>query len=500
MRSNYIVPEAASSLRNRPATKLVAGLFALGIALYLLDSPTPSNELDSSHSDAPNPPAEEIRLASSLEQNQAEEASFFSDLAPISNAEASIHRPVEISQQPLDPTEAAATEADPALQASDQELSSTADAPVEPRIYKQVIVKPGDSLSTLFARHDLKTRDWLALSRLPGEARRLLKLQPGDQLKLQLNEQQELLALDVSLDATRSLRLEREAESEFTQSIIEQAIEVREVLVEGQIENSLFLAAKAAGLSDRLTMELTEIFAWDIDFALDIRTGDSFRVVFEEILSNGEKIKEGNILAAEFRNRGELSQAVRYTNEQGRSAYYTPDGQPMKKAFLRSPVDFTRISSRFSSGRKHPILNRIRAHRGVDYAAARGTPIRSAGDGKVVFAGVKGGYGNVLIVQHAGKYKTLYAHMQNFHRGIRRGSHVNQGQVIGYVGSSGLATGPHLHYEFLINDSHVNPLTVKLPSSPKIPSQAMAHFKDQTSTLLAKLEPNRTTTELADAR
>jgi murein DD-endopeptidase MepM/ murein hydrolase activator NlpD len=236
-------------------------------------------------------------------------------------------------------------------------------------------------------------------------------------------------------------------------------------------------------------MELANVFGWDIDFALDIRKGDNFTVLYEELYRNGEKISDGNILAAEFINDGKAYRAVRYTNPQtNRSEYFTPDGKSMRKAFLRSPVNFTRISSRFTVNRYHPVLHKFRSHKGVDYAAKRGTPIQAAGDGKVIFKGKKGGYGKVMIVQHGTKYTTLYAHLKTYNRKLKVGSKVKQAQTIAYVGSSGLATGPHLHYEFRVNGVHRNPLTVKLPISKPVPKRYMADFELTTTPVFAQLD------------
>jgi len=266
-------------------------------------------------------------------------------------------------------------------------------------------------------------------------------------------------------------------------------IETRETHASGVIDSSLFLAAKESGISQNIIMELANVFGWDIDFALDIRKGDSFSVLYEELYRNGEKISDGNILAADFTNNGKVYRAVRYTNPQTNvSEYYTPDGKSMRKAFLRTPVNFTRISSRFTTSRYHPVLHKFRSHKGVDYAAKRGTPIYAAGDGKVIFKGKKGGYGNVMILQHGTKYTTLYAHLKTYNRKLRNGSKVKQGQTIAYVGSSGLATGPHLHYEFRVNGVHRNPLTVKLPISNPVPKRYLADFELSTTPVLAQLD------------
>ncbi|KPK40462.1 MAG: peptidase M23, partial [Gammaproteobacteria bacterium SG8_47] len=249
-------------------------------------------------------------------------------------------------------------------------------------------------------------------------------------------------------------------------------------------------AGQRAGLSDNLIMELAAIFGWDVDFALDIREGDEFAVIYEEHFLDGEKLRDGAIIGAEFVNQGQRYQAVRYTDPEGRGDYFTPDGMSMRKAFLRTPVEFSRISSRFGT-RKHPVLNKFRAHKGVDYAAPQGTPIKAAGDGKVIFAGTKGGYGRTAIIQHGGRYSTLYAHMSKFARGVRSGKYVRQGQTIGYVGSSGLATGPHLHYEFRVNGVHRNPLTVKLPEAAPISAALKSDFIDHADRLTRQLNAHR---------
>ena len=216
----------------------------------------------------------------------------------------------------------------------------------------------------------------------------------------------------------------------------------------GVIDSSLFEAGQRVGLSDNLIMQMAEIFGWDVDFALDIRAGDRFALVFEEQFKDGEKIGEGPIIAAEFINLGRRIRAVRYVDPEGKTDYFSPDGRSMRKAFLRTPVNFARISSRFSFSRRHPILHKMRAHRGVDYAAPRGTAVKASGDGRVIFASRKGGYGRTIIIRHGSAYTTLYAHLARFSKGVRPGKRVEQGQVIGYVGSTGLATGPHLHYEY----------------------------------------------------
>jgi murein DD-endopeptidase MepM/ murein hydrolase activator NlpD len=253
------------------------------------------------------------------------------------------------------------------------------------------------------------------------------------------------------------------------------------------IETSLFLDGLEADLSKELILQLTEIFAWDIDFATNLRPGDQFTVVYGKKMVNGKETDTDEIIAAEFINQGVSYTAVRYIDESGITSYYTPDGQSMQRAFLSAPVDFIKISSPFDPHRKHPILNRIRAHKGVDYAARTGTPVKTTGDGTVTFCGRNGAYGQVVIIEHNEHYETLYAHMSGFKKGLAANSHVKQGDVIGYVGQTGLATGPHLHYEFHVDGIYRDPETVKVPHSMPISSELVADFKAQTQTFFAQL-------------
>jgi murein DD-endopeptidase MepM/ murein hydrolase activator NlpD len=331
-----------------------------------------------------------------------------------------------------------------------------------------------------------------------GEAaKKLTRIFPKDTIRILTDDNGKLQALRYEIDPETYLMIERE-NGELAANEYKHNIEKRNAHALGTIESSLFLAANKAGISENIIMELAGIFGWDIDFALDIRKGDSFKVLYEEIYRNGEKIKDGDILAAEFINDGEVYRAVKYTNPKtDRAEYYTPEGKSMRKEFLRTPVNFTRISSRFTTKRYHPVLHRFRSHKGVDYAAKRGTPIRAAGDGKVVFKGKKGGYGRVVMIQHGSKYTTVYAHLNSYNKHIRVGKKVKQGQTIAYVGSSGLATGPHLHYEFRVNGAHRNPLTVRLPSSEPIPKSYLDTFEQTTAPVLAQLDLLSRETQLA---
>ena len=254
------------------------------------------------------------------------------------------------------------------------------------------------------------------------------------------------------------------------------------------IHRSLYLDGQKAGLSDSTIMQLTEIFAWDIDFALDLRPGDAFSVIYQQIYKGSEFLGNGKILAANFINKGKIKRAVKYPLESEQGDYFNEEGEAMKKAFLRTPVEFSRISSRFSLKRKHPILNKIRAHTGVDYAASLGTPVRATSDGRVKNVGWNGGYGKTIVLNHGSRYSTLYAHLARYNRKIKPGAYVKQGQIIGYVGKTGLATGPHLHYEFRLDGKHKNPLTVKLPPAKPIKKELFGDFVTLTQPFFKHLQ------------
>lgn len=355
--------------------------------------------------------------------------------------------------------------------------------------WQAVTVRSGDSLAAIFSRLGLSPRELHDLMASSKETARLRQIMPGQGLRFLIDSDSSLRQLVYAVSPLESLFVVRTGDT-FHASLEQRETEIRAAYAHGVIDSSLFLAGQRSGLSDNLIMELAAIFGWDVDFALDIREGDEFSVIFEEHFLDGEKLHDGAILGAEFVNQGRRYQAVRYVDPDGRADYFAPDGMSMRKAFLRTPVEFSRISSRFGK-RKHPVLNKFRAHKGVDYAAPRGTPIKAAGDGKVIFAGTKGGYGRTAIIQHGGRYSTLYAHMSKFAGGVRSGRHVRQGQTIGYVGSSGLATGPHLHYEFRVNGVHRNPLTVKLPEAAPISAALKSDFLDHADRLARQLAAHR---------
>lgn len=352
---------------------------------------------------------------------------------------------------------------------------------------QNVTVKRGDSLYAIFKRAGVPPQELARLLEAGEEAQRLRRLRPGQELTLSVSTDGLLHDMSVALDKTQTLRATRSGDA-FNVSVEREPLERRTASASAVIEDALFLAGQREGLSDRLIMELVEIFGWDVDFALDVRAGDHFTVLFEELYKDGVKVGDGHILASEFVNRGRAVRAVRFVDESGRAEYFTPEGLSMRKAFLRTPVKFSRISSRFSNGRMHPVLQRMRAHKGVDYAAPTGTPIRAAGDGRVEFAGWKGGYGRAVILQHGSTYTTLYAHMSRLHKGVRTGVRVEQGSVIGYVGQTGLASGPHLHYEFRVRGVHQDPLGVKLPKALPIEARYKRDFLRDSAPLVAQLD------------
>ena len=360
-------------------------------------------------------------------------------------------------------------------------------------------VKPGDSLARIFRRLNLSSNLLHRITHSSTEAKDLANITPGEALKVKLDSQGELLELVHQKSPVLSLHILPEGDS-FTSRIDERPLEKRVAHTSSTITSSLYQSAQASGLPDSLIMELANIFGWDIDFALEIRAGDQFSVIYEEEYLDGEKYRNGSILAAEFINRGEVFRAIRYEDKAGNGSFFSPEGNSMRKAFLRAPVDFRRISSRFTKSRFHPVLGKKRPHRGVDYSAATGTPIKAAGDGKVVFRGRKGGYGNTIIIKHANQYTTLYGHLSKFRSKVKSGSRVRQGQVIGYVGKTGLATGPHLHYEFRVNGVHRNPLTVKLPTSAPIAKKYRDEFLSQSKPLLTQLDRISTSQVLAEAK
>ncbi len=349
----------------------------------------------------------------------------------------------------------------------------------------------GDTMEKLFRRNNLNIGHLMTIAQLDEAKQRFRRIKPGDVFEVEHDDGQ-VVSLFSKLNLTSALRIEKSEEG-FTATVIERPVEIRKRHAYGVIESSLFESAAQAGLSDKTVMNVAGIFAWDVDFILDIRSGDNYYVQYEEIWQDGEFVTDGEIIAAEFNNNGRQIQAIRFKDEDENTDYFTPKGNSVRKAFIRAPVDFTRVSSNFNPNRRHPILNTIRAHRGVDYAAPRGTPIKAAGDGKVIFRGTKSGYGKVVILQHGGNITTLYAHMSGFAAKARVGTRVRQGQTIGYVGMTGLATANHLHYEYRLNGVHRNPRTVSLPDAEPIAEKYRQQFLAEAAPILEELEKFKST-------
>jgi len=366
------------------------------------------------------------------------------------------------------------------------EDTATLDAVDDTDSWSVVSVRSGQTVGDIFHQNGLNPGILQQLLGNPANASALRNVHPGDEFAF-------LRAADGSL---HGLRFDRDDHTRVVvsfdadgmhQRIVDRLIERRTHVAHGVVERSLFEAGAQAGMSDAMVLKLANAFGYDIDFAQDLRQGDSFTVIYDDVYREGERLRDGEIVGATFINRGKRYSAFRYTDAAGNTMFYSDDGRPLRKAFLRTPVEFTRISSLFTAGRMHPILGTMRAHRGVDYAAPSGTPIHAAGDGKITFRGWQNGYGNVVILQHGGHYSTLYGHMSRF-ASIRDGQRVSQGQTIGYVGATGMATGPHLHYEFRIDGTHRDPLSVTLPKPEPLPQVELARFHGQTQPMLAKLK------------
>jgi murein DD-endopeptidase MepM/ murein hydrolase activator NlpD len=357
----------------------------------------------------------------------------------------------------------------------------------EPELqWQEYNIKSGDTLSSLFGKAGFNDGIMLSVIHGDGEADKLQRLYAGETISFATDDAGNLAAIDLQRNLLETLRVEK-TDDGFTGETVVREPDVKPAFASGIIDGSLYVAAREAGLSDRLSMEMVGIFGWNIDFVYDVRKGDRFEVVYEELYLDGEKFDTGNILSARFVNQGKEVIALQYTDSNGDTDYYGPDGSSMRKAFLRTPIN-ARVSSSFNLQRRHPVLDVVRPHEGTDYAAPPGTPIKAAGHGRVQFAGWKGGYGRTVILQHGDNITTLYAHMSRLGKGIKRGTRVKQGDTIGHVGSSGMVTGPHLHYEFRLNGSPRNSRTVKLPDAKPVPQTEMARFKTFADRQVAKFE------------
>lgn len=375
--------------------------------------------------------------------------------------------------------------------ASADSLVAPPGTPASP--WEEFIVRSGDNLSLLFKRAGFSTTDVYQIVHTAPQGRNLERIYPGQTLAFLRDEQGELAAVRHTVDAVQSVTYRR-MDGGFSSERDVREPELRQSFATVEIESSLFLAGRDAGMSSNLIMEVATIFGGVIDFVLDPRKGDTMEVLYEELYLDGEKYQDGKVIAASYTNRGERFDAFRYVTESGMTSYYNESGVSMRKAFLMAPVDFTRISSNFNPRRKHPIYKTVRPHNGTDYAAPRGTPVFAAGDGRVIEAGYTRANGNYVFIQHGERYVTKYLHLNKSK--VKSGQRVVQSQVIGTVGSTGAATGPHLHYEFLVGGVHRNPRTIhkSLPKAKALPKTEMARFRSAiggASLQLAQLREQR---------
>lgn len=348
-------------------------------------------------------------------------------------------------------------------------------------------VRQDDTLQTLLKRMNIRDDEAVKFLLLSPDAHALnTQLLPGHIVEIKSNIEGKLLYLEYELDEENIL-VAGLTNTGYVIATKKLVLENHQILKSAVIRDTLFGATDDAGIPDQIAIQIADILSSEIDFYQDLHPGDRFHVIYEAFYNAGEMMKTGNVLAVEFVNNGQTYQAIRYGEAAGKYAYYTPEGKSLHKTFLRSPLEYTRISSSFSAGRYHPILQRIRAHQGVDMAAPTGTRIKAAGDGVVAFMGKKGGYGNVVVLNHPNGISTVYGHMSRFSDAIRKGDTVNQADIIGYVGMTGMATGPHLHYEFLVNGSHRDPMKITLPTSVPMDANFKTAFHAQSIQLMAKL-------------
>ena len=351
---------------------------------------------------------------------------------------------------------------------------------------KREEIKRNDSLFSILKRLGIEEKNIVTLVN-SDRSNLLAQIKIGKTLEVGINDSNIVISLNYIKDFKSGVRAEKSGEV-YEIEEYELNTEKYRVFKNIEINNSLYVDGLKEGLPDSVIMDLVYIFGWDIDFVHDIRPGDSYSLIYEEVFVNGEKKLDGDILIAEFINRDRTHTAIRYKLQNGFSEYFSLEGRNVKKAFLRSPVKFSYISSSYNLKRRHPILHKIRAHTGVDYAASRGAPVRTTGDGTVVFADKKGGYGNLVEIKHTEDYSTRYAHLNKFHSKIKVGKKVTQSETIGYVGRTGTATGDHLHYEFRVNGKHTNPLTVKLPNAKPIHENDKESYGLHAKKILADLK------------
>ena len=333
-------------------------------------------------------------------------------------------------------------------------------------------VKNGENLSIIFEDFKVPLNTVYRIFRL-DEKKLLSKIRPGDKMRFTYLDEN-IISIEIGKNPINSLLIN--LNDGISISEINKEVELIQSFKSGIIKTSFYEAALESDIPDSVIMDFAYIFGWDVDFVFDIREGDSFYLIYETPYSDGEKIKNGDIVAAKFINNGKIYKANRFYTSSNKKEFFDDEGNNLQKAFLRAPLDFAYISSHFNPNRMHPVLHTIRAHNGTDYAAKRGSPVRTTGNGTIKYVGRRNGCGNEIVIQHTYDYSTRYCHLDKFHSGIKKGKKVLQGETIGYVGSTGLATGPHLHYEFKIGNKHIDPVKLKLPSAEPISNNLKSDF------------------------
>ncbi len=348
-------------------------------------------------------------------------------------------------------------------------------------------VRRDDTLQSLLSRLNIRNREAYDFVRNNNVASQIASaLIPGRQIEAETDAEGNLINLEYQLAADQYISIKKSGDT-YESEQIQRELEIRPILKSARITSSLFGATDAANIPDSIAIQLADIFESEINFHTDLRNGDQFNVIYEGSYHQGALLKTGEVLAAEFVNNGKTYRAIGFKGNDGKMQYFTPEGKSLHKSFLRSPLEFTRVSSGFSLARYHPVLQRVRAHKGVDMAAPTGTRVKASGDATVSFVGRKGGYGNVIVLKHNQGISTVYGHLSRFAPGLRAGKKVSQGEIIGFVGMTGVATGPHLHYEFLLNGQHRDPMKVALPKANPIDSSKRAEFEVVSQQLSAQL-------------
>jgi murein DD-endopeptidase MepM/ murein hydrolase activator NlpD len=348
-------------------------------------------------------------------------------------------------------------------------------------------VRRDDTLQSLVSRLNIRNREAYDFIRNDQTANEIARsLIPGKRVEAETDIEGNLVSFEYQLTSEQYINIKKTADGYQAEKLMRQ-LEVRPILKSAKIHSSLFGATDAANIPDSIAIQVADIFESEIDFHTDLRSGDHFNVIYEGNYHQGELVKSGEVLAAEFVNNGKTFRAIGFRGNDGKMQYFTPEGKSLHKSFLRSPLEFTRVSSGFSVARYHPVLQKVRAHKGVDMAAPTGTRVKASGDAVVDFVGRKGGYGNVIVLKHNNGVSTLYGHLSRFAEGLRRGIKVSQGEIIGFVGMTGVATGPHLHYEFLLNGQHRDPMKVALPKANSIDANNKAAFDSVSNQLSSQL-------------